>query len=811
VTRFSRIWKDYQDAGALHALVGIEAAVDDQTFATKGGALVTVLAVQGSDYECLDPGQLDQLARRFESAIRTLDESFRLYQYLIKRDHAPLPRGRYDNPVVEEAIVNRVAYLEEKAGRLYTLETYFVVVYEGWRPQSGRPDISALLTAPRLTIPQILSTERTVTGLETGLTRACQTLRDKVAGLTIQLQDWVPVEILDKQRAFRFFRQLLNYTPYKANAVGLAYDQFVDFQACDSALECHRDHLRLDDHYVEVLTLKTPPGRTFAHMFKAAQEIPANLIIASEWKRENPLAMRRLIQAKRRHFHNAKSSLMNYVSSSSQASPKDMLVDDGAVALVGDLGACLEEIEVNGRYFGQFSLTVVLLDRDRDALKRSIAECVKAFGAQDATLVQERYNLLNAWLAVLPGNHANNLRRFWLLDNNYADLAFLFTQRRGELQNAHLGAEYLAVFESEIGTPYFFNLHYGDNAHTLVLGATGSGKSFLLNFLLTLLQKYLPFTYIFDLGGSYRSLTRLFQGSYLPIGGEDHAFTINPFSLPARPENIQFLYSFCKVLIESGGYRMTALDDRDLAAQIENVYAVEPDQRRLYTLANIVNRTLRAQLQKWVQGGQYAAWFDNVVDTLTLSRFQTFDFEGMDKRPEVLEPLLFYVLHRTNAAINAPEFMTTFKAFVMDEAWRFFRHPTIRNYIVEALKTWRKKQAAMLLATQSVDDLIHSEMLSVVAESCATKIFLANPGMDRQSYRDTFHLNETEAARISALIPKQQLLVKRPDLAKVLNLHVDRKGYWLYTNNPADNQARHDAFERHGFKPGLELLARRNS
>ena len=85
-----------------------------------------------------------------------------------------------------------------------------------------------------------------------------------------------------------------------------------------------------------------------------------------------------------------------------------------------------------------------------------------------------------------------------------------------------------------------------------------------------------------------------------------------------------------------------------------------------------------------------------------------------------------------------------FKAFVMDEAWRFFRHPLIRAYIVEALKTWRKKNGAMILATQSSDDLLASEMLPVAVESCPTKLFLANPGMNREAYGAAFHLNQTE-------------------------------------------------------------------
>ena len=60
-----------------------------------------------------------------------------------------------------------------------------------------------------------------------------------------------------------------------------------------------------------------------------------------------------------------------------------------------------------------------------------------------------------------------------------------------------------------------------------------------------------------------------------------------------------------------------------------------------------------------------------------------------------------------------------------------------------------------------------SAMLPVIAESCPTKLFLSNPGMDRETYRRAFQLNETEAERIANLVPKQEILIKQPDLAKV--------------------------------------------
>src|SRR5207249_2753139 len=121
--------------------------------------------------------------------------------------------------------------------------------------------------------------------------------------------------------------------------------------------------------------------------------------------------------------------------------------------------------------------------------------------------------------------------KLFLLDTHYADLSFLFTIDPGEIENTHLGTEYLAVLETNHHTPYFFNLHVQDIAHTAVFGKTGSGKSFLINFLLTQLQKYRPRTIIFDLGGSYENLTRLFGGAYLSVGGQKQSFTINPFVL----------------------------------------------------------------------------------------------------------------------------------------------------------------------------------------------------------------------------------------------------------------------------------------
>jgi len=805
VVSVHRILKDYQAAGSVNGLLAIWGFVDEYTFLTKAGHVGMVFRVRGLDYEGLDAAARRDAVHRFEAALRALDEHCRLYQYLCKRRVRQFDAGRCEQRVAREAIERRTAYLNDRREDLYHIGLYMVLVYEGLQRRGARSRLKGTLTHPHRAVQEWLCLSRVLTLLEADLRQAVQHLHDKGAALEVQLADSLRLTRLPKNDAFGFLRGLVNYAP-DAPAVPLRYDTHVDFFMADSPVECHRTHLTVGNARVKVLSMKEPPSGTYPHLLEQLYTAPGQFNACLEWRRIASDRMRRDIQRRRRHFFNKRVSLVNYVSPDTK--PEEMLVDESAGATVRQLGDALTELEVNGHFFGECSLSVVVFDEDAQRLDRSVTEAAKAVATHDGTLVPETYNLLNAWLATVPGNSAHNLRRLALEETNLADLSFLFTLDAGVSHSPHFDREALAVFETRHGTPYFFNLHVDDVGHTVVLGATGSGKSFLLNFLMTQAQRYAPNTVVFDLGHSYRKLATLFHGSYLEVGPRGHSVSINPFALAPTGENLHFLHGFMRVLLEGGdGYRLSDAEDRELYEAIENLYVLDPLQRRLFTLSNLLPRSLASRLSKWIEGGRYGDVFDQVEDTLTLHRFQVFEFENASAFPAVLEALLFYVLHRVNVCLAESTGDPQLTLCVMDEAWRFIQHDRLRAYVHEALKTWRKRNAAMVLATQSIDDFASADLLRTVIESCPTKLLLANPALDRARYADLFRLNATELDLLADLIPRQQLLMKRPGVSKVLSLNVDPQSYWLYTNTPVDNDRVAAAMRDHGLEVGLHRLA----
>ncbi|MBI4263804.1 MAG: hypothetical protein HY657_05485 [Acidobacteria bacterium] len=231
--------------------------VDSHAFLTKAGHLGLVYRVAGADFECLDHAQRRDIVHRFEGALRLLDDSCRVYQYLYKRRIDPLTAGPCDHPIADAAIRRRVEFLNDRRRELYDIALYLVLVYEGLgRHRRMSTRLQAFWREPRRALREWLSTETTFTFVGTELDRAIARLYQKAAAFEVLLADSIRPTRLDKTQAFRFFRRLVTGDFLIGKDVGL----------CPAALagqdSCGRD--------LRARVVRVQPGRESSDLTQAA-------------------------------------------------------------------------------------------------------------------------------------------------------------------------------------------------------------------------------------------------------------------------------------------------------------------------------------------------------------------------------------------------------------------------------------------------------------------------------------------------------------------------------------------------------------
>jgi type IV secretion system protein VirB4 len=794
--KFIKPWKDAGEANALFAPC---AFIDEHVFLTKTGALGVVFELSGIDPQCLTDATMDSNTKRLAAAWRIFHEDIRLYQYVVKQDGAGTDQQtQYDSQAVQETVTNRREFLENQG--LYSIRLYLAVVLEPGAV--GKKAASSFLNKKALRV----------------LTRELEENRERLLAQTQAFErsigDLIGLRLLPKADAFQFFRVLANLDRETVGMQTLRHDSHVDFYMTSSAAAPHRDGLRIGHQNVEVLSLRELPSETFPNVFRELLKLECNFVLASEFRRlQNDDTISKIRTAQSHHYWSQWISdpmaLLNLILSFGK---KDELVaDESETDDVSELTQTLKRVKNGGEYLGEFSITVVIFgELSRSKLRTTAADVMKIFGAHEGALIQESYNALNAYLSIVPGNGAFNVRRAWLLSGNYADLSFVYAPSLGHKRSSHLSSDATVVLTTDDRTPYYFDVYEADRFGMLIFGAPGAGKSVTTNLLIDHSQKDAPRTFILDIGQSYKALTAEHGGSYLNMrfGEGRQSFRINPFVLDPTPDNIQFLFSFVLSLMAVNQFAPTAEDNRELFEAIEGLYILDAGMRTLGQLARSLPPKMAPYLQPWISRGQYGSIFDNREDTLTFSRFQTFDFQGMDELyPQVLQPLLFYIFQRISQIVYDPALSTQPKQLWADEVWRFLANDRARTYLVSAGKTWRKHNGGIALITQSAADLALAGVLDLVNEICPMKLLLANPGADLPSYAEMFKLNERELERFAALIPKRQFVLKTPTRSAVLNVELDPAAYWTYTNSPFDNARRDAAIAVHGQAKGLQVLA----
>lgn len=422
------------------------------------------------------------------------------------------------------------------------------------------------------------------------------------------------------------------------------------------------------------------------------------------------------------------------------------------------------------------------MDQLHDARDSVIAELTRAKLAVDPLLLRQREGFLSANLAgynafgaqyerVLPAGSVANL-----YPNNYSG--------KTDPHGFYIGKD---ICGSNIIVDLNRRAEDKTNANVLILGNSGQGKSYLMKLLLTNLRESGKTVICLDPEHELPELCANLGGCFVDLMGGQ--YRINPleprlwnedteedegvpeaFKQGSRlSQHISFLKDFFRAykdftdrhvdaieLMLERLYAKFGLNDStdfahlrpvdypilsDLYAVIEDAYQHYGDEEHPLYPKTLLQEILLG-LHSMCRGAE--SKFFNGQTNITSAKFLVFGCKGLtDAATSVRNALLFNVLsylsHRLLTEGNA--------VASIDELYLFLSNPTAIEYIRGFMKRVRKKDSAVMLASQNLEDF----NLPGIAEltrplfSIPTHQFLFNAGsIDSRFFRDNLQLERSE-------------------------------------------------------------------
>ena len=122
---------------------------------------------------------------------------------------------------------------------------------------------------------------------------------------------------------------------------------------------------------------------------------------------------------------------------------------------------------------------------------------------------------------------------------------------------------------------------------------------------------------------------------------------------------------------------------------IERIYMLEPSSGRLELCEH--RRRVEGTAAPLDPRGQFGFLFDNAEDTLTFSRFQTFNFDGWSDARKCWSRCCFTCCSGHQRRSRIPQISRPSKCSCLMRRG-FFKNETIRGWIVQAQKTGGKQR-----------------------------------------------------------------------------------------------------------------------
>ena len=782
-----KLVKNYDDsARSFSELIPWMALIAPNIVLNKDGSLIACFEYTGVDVEGVEQYVVDRASSLTEHALRTFDERYTVWWTLDRRRTFIYPESQFDNPISN--MVDQVWKNQFHASGQY-INRHFLSVQ--FTPPGG---IEGLF--------EKVAHFTKVEGMQFG-----KAVREAVASILFkraafkyearQLENYLS-EFYDKLVTFEQIVSDLNMTMLKDDdLLGYLYRRstpttsaeqikrpdipaYLDSYLNGSQLVNRGDTLHFrgeEDRFVAAVSIKDWPNMTQPGLLDELMAIPGELTVSQILRISALDASRKFIQDIERHNRNMSKSLKTYLVESF-TKEESRQVDVGRIALANDANDALTEISTLGRVYGHYNLTVLTYGQTELEADELAKRVNRLLSQRRFVAIRETMHLLSCFAGSMPGQAGALVRWFFVSTANLCDLAPLRGHGVGDPNNRHFTEQFssqqfpvpsLTALPTEYSTPYYFNFHQADLAHTLVVGPSRSGKSTFNNFLIAQHQKYSPcHTFIFDKDYSCRIPTILQGGTHIDLAGDkNQTIPLNPLKLLANRDHWPWVAKWAEILITGRGYEVTSGDSRELWLAITRLAEMPEEMWRLVTLGSMIPSHLHEHLEPWIGEGQKAHFFDNEFDTFELGRFTCVEMGRLFSDTVVAKAFIDYAFYRISLMLDGRPAL-----IYLEEAWFLLEEESFAAKVNDWLRTLAKKNAWVVMATQSLDEIARSTIFATIIDNIPNRIYLPNPNAyaHRDMYFDQFGLNEAQLARITHAIPKLNYYIVTPVMSRMVSV-----------------------------------------
>jgi type IV secretion system protein TrbE len=450
--------------------------------------------------------------------------------------------------------------------------------------------------------------------------------------------------------------------------------------------------------------------------------------------------------------------------------------------------------------FCQYAANIICLDEDLDRLYESTRLVMKTVQNLGFSCRLEDVNAVEAWRGSLPGDGYSNVRRVLLHTLNLADMMPITSVWAGLRENPSAlmpkNSPPLLYAATSGATPFRFNLHVSDLGHTLIVGPPGAGKSTALGLIAAQWFRYSRAqVFAFDRGYSIWMLTEAMGGEFYDLAGPKSDLAFCPLREIDDDCDLTWAVGWIEALCELNGLTFTPRHRNAVAEAVLHL-RLSPTRTLTELSANVQDIEIRDALQHFTVMGPLGSLLDAEFDDLGDGRFLSFETENLLQLDDkAVIPVLLYLFRRIEQRLDGSPTL-----ILLDEAWSYLQHQLFRNRLKDWLKTMRRKNAVVVMATQQISDIANSDIAEVVLENCPTKILLPNAEAKNPGSRDFYTrvgLNERELEIMQVSIPKQHYYVVSKLGRRLVNLGVGKVALsWVGVNGREERQVVESVIER---------------